>query len=237
MADCWYRSNDEESFRTARRLIQYEGLLVGGSSGAAMAAAIYAAKRFDVKGKVIVILPDSIRNYMTKFVSDDWLYCNQFLEDPYQIELQQKLAGQSALCLKDMKLGKPLTLQRSATMRQALYQFKLSREKCAIILKKDATLEGLVYFSRIVEALRSATASAAAAITSKDDFLQESIESMIEPMAAAVIKQNVLCETTPLNLEYLEKLVSEKDAGVMILDEEGRIKGKLTWHDLIYLNL
>lgn len=68
LVDTWYKTGDKESFQLARRLIAEEGLLVGGSSGSALAALAKAAKDNQV-GKddvVVVILPDSIRSYLTK---------------------------------------------------------------------------------------------------------------------------------------------------------------------------
>ena len=50
----------------ARRLIREEGLLCGGSSGTAVAAALRAAKDLKKGAKCVVILPDSTRNYMSK---------------------------------------------------------------------------------------------------------------------------------------------------------------------------
>ena len=62
----------------ARRLIKEEGLLVGGSSGGAVWAALKVAKSLDENEKCLVILPDSLRNYLTKFVDDDWMDENNF---------------------------------------------------------------------------------------------------------------------------------------------------------------
>ncbi|KAI0115433.1 cystathionine beta-synthase [Daldinia grandis] len=79
--DKWYKTDDTESFKLARRLIAEEGLLVGGSSGSALSAALKAAKDLGL-GKndvVVVILPDSIRSYLTKFADDDWLAANDLL--------------------------------------------------------------------------------------------------------------------------------------------------------------
>ncbi|CAG9813693.1 unnamed protein product [Phaedon cochleariae] len=73
VVDMWIKTNDEESLPMARRLIKEEGLLVGSSSGAALSAAIKAAKDLKAGQKVVVIMPDSIRNYITKFVSDQWM--------------------------------------------------------------------------------------------------------------------------------------------------------------------
>ena len=79
--DKWYKTDDRDSFYYARRLIAEEGLLVGGSSGSAMAAMVRAVKDLNL-GKehtVVVILPDSIRSYLSKFVDDDWLAANDLL--------------------------------------------------------------------------------------------------------------------------------------------------------------
>jgi cystathionine beta-synthase len=54
-------------------LIREEGLLCGGSSGAAMSVAIETAKSLKKGQKCVVIMPDSVRNYMTKFLDDKWL--------------------------------------------------------------------------------------------------------------------------------------------------------------------
>lgn len=79
----WYKTDDRESFHYARRLIAEEGLLVGGSSGSALAAFVKAARDPEVKFSkddvVVVVLPDSIRSYLSKFVDDDWLSANDLL--------------------------------------------------------------------------------------------------------------------------------------------------------------
>lgn len=66
--DRWYKTADKESFKYARQLIAEEGLLVGGSSGSAIAALVKAAKdyNFSKDDVLVVILPDSIRSYLTK---------------------------------------------------------------------------------------------------------------------------------------------------------------------------
>jgi len=81
VVDKWYKTDDRESFMYARRLIAEEGLLVGGSSGSAMAAMVRAVKDLGLgKGDVVVvILPDSIRSYLSKFADDDWLAANDLL--------------------------------------------------------------------------------------------------------------------------------------------------------------
>lgn len=74
--DRWYKTGDQESFQYSRRLIAEEGLLVGGSSGSAVAALEQAAKdyKFTKDDVVVIILPDSIRSYLTKVSPFKLLY-------------------------------------------------------------------------------------------------------------------------------------------------------------------
>ncbi|MDP6419408.1 MAG: pyridoxal-phosphate dependent enzyme [Candidatus Krumholzibacteria bacterium] len=83
--DGWIYSNDRDSFHMARRLIREEGLLVGGSSGAAVWGLLEAIKQETGAKRALTILPDSIRNYLTKFVSDQWMRENGFLEDDHEV--------------------------------------------------------------------------------------------------------------------------------------------------------
>lgn len=65
----------------ARRIISEEGLLCGGSSGSALVGAVNAALHYKLgkDKRIVVILPDNVRNYMTKFLSKDWMIENKFL--------------------------------------------------------------------------------------------------------------------------------------------------------------
>ena len=78
LVDRYIKTNDEDSFAMAKRLIKEEGLLIGGSCGAAVWGAIEAAKTLDTNKNVLVILPDSIRNYLSKFVNKEWMIENGF---------------------------------------------------------------------------------------------------------------------------------------------------------------
>jgi cystathionine beta-synthase len=75
------RITDKESFLMARRITREEGLLVGGSSGTAVAAAARVAKTLPAEAILVVVMPDSGRGYMSKIFNDEWMHANGFLED------------------------------------------------------------------------------------------------------------------------------------------------------------
>ncbi|PQE10806.1 cystathionine beta-synthase protein [Rutstroemia sp. NJR-2017a WRK4] len=114
--DVWYKTDDRESFAYARRLIAEEGLLVGGSSGSAIAAMVKGVRDLKLgKGDtVVVILPDSIRSYLSKFADDDWLAANDLLpptpdaSSPSSPILESKKDPYNGATLRSLRL-KPVT--------------------------------------------------------------------------------------------------------------------------------
>ena len=78
LIDKYIKINDENSFNMARRIIKEEGLLIGGSSGGAVWAAMQVAQSLNENENCLVILPDSIRNYLSKFPNDEWMKKNNF---------------------------------------------------------------------------------------------------------------------------------------------------------------
>jgi len=73
--------DDKEAFLTARRVTREEGILIGGSGGAAVAAALRVAQKVDdPEALIVVLLPDTGRNYLSKIYDEEWMRSNGFLE-------------------------------------------------------------------------------------------------------------------------------------------------------------
>lgn len=66
------RVSDEESFAMVRRLVREEGLLVGGSAGTNVVAALRVAARSDIRRPVVTLLPDGWDRYRSKPWMRDW---------------------------------------------------------------------------------------------------------------------------------------------------------------------
>src|SRR5438552_5660594 len=80
VVDEWIRVSDRDSFLTARRLAHEEGLLVGGSGGTTVWAALEIARRFGPEATILTMITDSGRSYMSKFYDDNWMLEHGFVE-------------------------------------------------------------------------------------------------------------------------------------------------------------
>jgi cystathionine beta-synthase len=80
IVDRWIRVGDRDSFRAARRITREEGILVGGSAGTALVAAVQVAQELNEDKLIVVLFADNGRNYLSKVYSDQWMQDNGFLE-------------------------------------------------------------------------------------------------------------------------------------------------------------
>jgi cystathionine beta-synthase len=125
IVDEWVRVSDRDSLLTARAVTREEGILVGGSGGTAVFAALQVAQDLNQDAVVVVLLPDTGRNYLSKLYSDTWMLQYGFVERPEVMRVGE--------ILKDKHHGEtpPLvTIGAHAKVRQAvdvLQQFGISQ--------------------------------------------------------------------------------------------------------------
>jgi cystathionine beta-synthase len=96
VVDRYVRVSDRDSFLTARAVTRQEGILVGGSSGTAVFAALQTARELDDPDAVVVVLlPDSGRQYLSKLYSDTWMLQHGMLERPEIVRVEEVLSAKS----------------------------------------------------------------------------------------------------------------------------------------------
>lgn len=124
IADVWVKTSDQDSLQMSRRLIKEEGLLCGGSSGGSMWAAVQMAKKYKMgkDKRIVVVLADSVRNYMTKFLVDKWMVQHKFLEDPRAKELANTWWASKTVA--DLCPSAPITCDKDFSCKQAIQVMK-----------------------------------------------------------------------------------------------------------------
>ncbi|MEX0658289.1 MAG: cystathionine beta-synthase [Egibacteraceae bacterium] len=80
VVDRYVTVSDRDAFLATRRLAREEGMLVGGSGGLAAWAALAVAAQYPPDAIIVVLLPDSGRNYLSKIFNDEWMAANGFLD-------------------------------------------------------------------------------------------------------------------------------------------------------------
>jgi cystathionine beta-synthase len=126
-------------------------MLVGGSSGSAMAATMRLIKELDIgEGKrVVVILSDSVRNYITKFINNDWMYENGFMTEEECIQLSNsplvpsKDWGQD-FTVADLNLKEAHFLPQDMTAREAINEMQKHNFDQFPVRTADGTIIGFL---------------------------------------------------------------------------------------------
>lgn len=173
--DIWFKTDDVESFGFARRLIAEEGLLVGGSSGSAMAAMVKGVKELGL-GKddlVVVLLPDSIRSYLSKFADDDWLAANDLLppsppvSSPASPKMGAKRDAYDGATISSLRLKPVTTVLADSNCADAV---ETMREKgfdqLPVLAPTGGKLVGLVTLGNLLSYLQSGRATGKSLVSS-----------------------------------------------------------------------
>jgi cystathionine beta-synthase len=114
LVDDWVRVGDAESFHTARELARREGMLVGGSTGTSVAAALRYARRLTGGDHLVVALAaDTGRNYLSKFFDDRWLAENHLAWD-------EKTPHSLGDLIRTRGPRKLVTISQEATVEEAI---------------------------------------------------------------------------------------------------------------------
>lgn len=137
---------DKESFLMTRRLAREEGILGGGSSGAAVSGALRFARDLDDKQLVVVLLPDSGNRNLSKVYNDEWMRENRFLEPPLRV------TAEDILRRKEKTVRQLVSAHRATSALEALNQMK-KFEVSQIPVVEDHQIVGSLHEDQILETL------------------------------------------------------------------------------------
>lgn len=172
LVDVWYKTEDKASFKYARQLISNEGVLIGGSSGSAFVALLkYVAEHPELTEDdvLVVVFPDSIRSYLTKFVDDEWLKKNDLWDDEVLARVKKastvtKKDPFNGAKVQDLHLKPVVSVKESATLAEVIKILKDNAFDQLPVLSEDKKLVGLVTLSLLLRKISNGT--------SKDDSIK-----------------------------------------------------------------
>lgn len=153
LVDDWVKTKDQESFTMSRRLIREEGMLVGGSAGSTMAAAIKVAKTMKKGERLVVLFADSVRNYMTKFLNDQWMVDNGFLEPVTEDAHSKEWWAQRPV--SELCLNTPITVGPDVSCSECVDILNRNGYDQLPCLNKAGDIEGMVTLGNLTSQILS----------------------------------------------------------------------------------
>jgi cystathionine beta-synthase len=204
LVDEWVKTEDRESFLMARRLIRQEGLLVGGSSGSAVWAALQIGKKYGPGKRIVTLLPDSVRNYMTKFLDERWMRENGFTEPTWETRTLGEL-------LRSMPRRELVTTSSAETLADAVMAMK-EHGISQLPVVDDGRLVGIV---------------------TESDLLSKLVEGhTLSSAVAEVMFRNVSTVHVDEDARVLTELFT-KDLVALVVDDARQLLGIVTKMDLV----
>lgn len=156
--DKWYKTEDQESFTLARRIIAEEGILVGGSSGSAMAGVVKYCKdhpELTEEDTIVVVFPDSIRSYLTKFADDEWMKSNGF-----EVEAAPKSKDLATATIGSLNLKPVIAVKSDAKVQHVIKILKENGfDQLPVLSTKNEKLIGLITLSKLLKSVSSGSIS------------------------------------------------------------------------------
>jgi cystathionine beta-synthase len=198
--------SDRDAFLTARRLAREEGILAGGSSGAAVFAALEVAGRLGPESTVVVILPDTGRSYINKIYNDDWMSEYGYIETE-----ERRISVREVLRSKSKRISRLVHVTPSATVSGVIRLMKKYDISHVPVMKNGAQIGALSEVS-LMKKLSSKKASTGTRVG----------EIMDEPLPTVRIDDMIL---NPLN-------VLKERGAALVLDGE-RVVGIMTTIDVV----
>jgi len=149
--DEWMKSDDKESFVMSRRLIREEGLLCGGSAGSTVYCALKYAKEHNLtkKDRIVILLADSVRNYMTKFLDDRWMENNDYYETDGRKNVASKYGDAT---VRDLGLS-PIKAIPSDTTIEKAYETLKSENKEQLPIVSEGKINTFVTVRSILDSI------------------------------------------------------------------------------------
>ncbi len=133
VVDRYIKVSDRDSFRTARAVTRQEGILIGGSAGSAVFAALQVARELDETNTIVVLLPDTGRQYLSKVYSDSWMLQHGMLDRPDVIRVEEVLRA------KHGELPPLITVGAHDKVRQAVQRLQDADISQAPVVREEST--------------------------------------------------------------------------------------------------
>jgi cystathionine beta-synthase len=216
VVDEWIRVSDRASFLTARRLSRDEGLLVGGSGGTTVWAAVELARRLGPGKTILTMIPDSGRSYLSKIYDDNWMLEHGFVERQEPVPTVDQLLRSKTV--EEMSVPELVTVSSHQKVGEAvdiMQRYSISQ----LPVVRDGELDSL---ADVIGSLQDR--DLLDRIFKNPDALHDDVANVMQPPLAAIEVDQTLDEV-------FSTLTGARNA--VVVARGGRPVGVLTRSDLL----